>query len=235
MALLACRLHRPRLPSPDRRQVRHGGHARRQSVFAQGSVLQGLRRQRPVRQRRGWSDSSCDVDLKGHTLYGVGPRPRRHAFAYPGPAYLQVVNGRVENFEIGVGGDNDTRITNVKLVGNSTVSSATEAAGRQSYFKNNSVVGMGVGAEAMLRERQHLLGQQGGRVRPRHQQPRHPAQHFSTTRSAFTARRLGSQSRTARSGERHRSLGAPTKPGRVAPICTRTSSRERQDVVGPTC
>ena len=89
------------------------------------------------------------VDLQGHTLYGSGQGRGITAFAYPGPAYLQVINGRVENFEIGVGGDNDTRITNVKLVGNHTGFFCNGGCwADQSYFKNSSVVGMGVGAEA---------------------------------------------------------------------------------------
>ena len=89
------------------------------------------------------------VDLNGHTLYGSGRGRGVTAFAYPGPAYLQVLNGRVENFEIGVGGDNDTRISNVKLVGNHTGFFCNGGCWTdQSYFKNNSVVGMGVGAEA---------------------------------------------------------------------------------------
>ena len=89
------------------------------------------------------------VDLKGHKLYGSGQGKGITAFAYPGTAYLQVANGRVENFEIGVGGDNDTRITNVKLVGNNIGFFCNGGCwADQSYFKNSSAVGMGVGAEA---------------------------------------------------------------------------------------
>lgn len=60
-----------------------------------------------------------------------------------------MVDGRVENFEVGVGGDNDTRITNVKLVGNRYGFFCNGACYiDQSYFKHSSLVGLNVGAEA---------------------------------------------------------------------------------------
>ena len=41
------------------------------------------------------------------------------AFAYPwGSAYLRVFNGKIANWEYGVGGDSDTRATKLRLIDN---------------------------------------------------------------------------------------------------------------------
>ena len=165
-----CRLRRPTQPSPRHcRHVRHGGHAGRPSLSCRRICTAGTSASASCSpDAEGGPTPHVTVDLKGHTLYGSGRGRGVTAFAYPGPAYLQVVNGRVENFEIGVGGDNDTRITNVKLVGNRyrlllqrRLLGRIRAASRTAL----SLVWASGPKPAAYRQAQHLLGQQGGRVR----------------------------------------------------------------------
>ena len=59
------------------------------------------------------------VDLRGHTLRGPGEGLGVTAGNYPGGyARLSVLNGKIENWLVGVGGDYETRATNLRLVGN---------------------------------------------------------------------------------------------------------------------
>jgi hypothetical protein len=91
------------------------------------------------------------VDLKGHTLRGSGRAGTWGitAFAYPSTASLRVVNGRVKNWDIGVGGDSDTRISRVKLVGNKVGFFCNGFCSiHRSHLKSSSAVGLNVGAEA---------------------------------------------------------------------------------------
>ena len=170
------------------------------------------------------------VDLNGHTLYGSGQGRGVTAFAYPGTAYLQVLNGRVENFEIGVGGDNDTRISNVKLVGNHTGFFCNGGCwADQSYFKNNSVVGMGVGAEAYASVKHSTFsGNKKGAFVCGHRQPRPSSAAPSTTIevAVHSHARLGVADLVQHvREERHRSLGDQRNRRGLRRSAARTNSR----------
>jgi hypothetical protein len=88
------------------------------------------------------------VDLKGHTLRGPGSGGGITAFVYSNYAYLTVINGRVENWHTGVGGDRETSVKNVKLVDNEIGFWCNgNCAADLSYFKKNKTA-FNVGGEA---------------------------------------------------------------------------------------
>ena len=58
------------------------------------------------------------IDLRGHTLSGPGTGIAIANFGYPGASYLQVRNGHVKGWRIGVAGDTEVRARNVAFVNN---------------------------------------------------------------------------------------------------------------------
>ena len=89
------------------------------------------------------------VDLRGHTLRGPGEGHGVTAFNEPGGfASLRVLNGTIENWRVGVGGDRNTGATNLRLVGNryGFFCNGTCTADRVAF--EGSDTGMNVGAEA---------------------------------------------------------------------------------------
>lgn len=91
------------------------------------------------------------VDLRGHTLWGPGTSSSigLTAFTYPdGPSTLQVTNGRIENWGIGVGGDNDSTVTHVKLVNNEHGYVCGGYCLADTVYVRSSTVGLYVDAES---------------------------------------------------------------------------------------
>jgi hypothetical protein len=79
------------------------------------------------------------IDLRGHTL--SGPGTGNGITAYTGgtdATFVQVVNGRLKNWGVAVGGDYDFRTRNVALVGNEYGFFCSGACvADRTYFKDN--------------------------------------------------------------------------------------------------
>ncbi|MGV8908281.1 MAG: hypothetical protein ACOH1Y_04805 [Propionicimonas sp.] len=89
------------------------------------------------------------VDLRGHTLRGSGMAIGINANNPGGSDFINVVNGRLENWDNALSGDWDTRTRNVSLVGNRLgwLCSGICVADR-TRFTDNTDTGFFVGGEA---------------------------------------------------------------------------------------
>lgn len=91
------------------------------------------------------------VDLRGHTLRGPGTGNGITAFSGgQGITFVQVMNGRLKNWGIAVGGDYNFRTSSVVLVGNriGLVCGGFDCVADRTYFQGNSVTGLSVSADA---------------------------------------------------------------------------------------
>jgi len=90
------------------------------------------------------------VDLRGHTLRGPGTGNGITAFSEGfGITFVQVMNGRLKNWGIAVGGDYNFRTSNVALVGNriGLVCAGSDCVADRTHFQGNSL-GLSVSADA---------------------------------------------------------------------------------------
>ncbi len=106
------------------------------------------------------------VDLRGHTLRGDGTGRGITAFGYPGQAEVTVKDGVLKNWDIAVGGDTNTQIKGVALIGNKRSFFCNGSCTADlAIFKDNKI-GLNVGAEAYARvSRSTFVGNDiGGQV-----------------------------------------------------------------------
>lgn len=89
------------------------------------------------------------VDLRGHSLSGLGTGRGITAFTTDqGVAFLEVINGRLQNWDVAVGGDHETHTRNVALIGNRVgFFCARMCVADRTYFRRNSDAGFFVGSE----------------------------------------------------------------------------------------
>ena len=91
------------------------------------------------------------VDLRGHTLRGPGTGNGITAFSGGlDPSYVEVVNGRLQNWGIAVGGDFSFHTRNVALVdsGIGFGCGGLDCVADRTQFRRNSTTGFSVGADA---------------------------------------------------------------------------------------
>ncbi|MGV8908282.1 MAG: hypothetical protein ACOH1Y_04810 [Propionicimonas sp.] len=91
------------------------------------------------------------VDLRGHTLRGPGTGNGITAFSGGlDPSYVEVLNGRLKNWGIAVGGDFSFHTRNVALVdsGIGFACGGLDCVADRTQFRRNSNTGFSVGADA---------------------------------------------------------------------------------------
>ena len=91
------------------------------------------------------------VDLRGHTLRGNGTGRGITAFSGGSDVTtVEVVNGRLKNWDVAVGGDYEFRTRNLALVGNRVgfFCGGFGCIADRTYFEGNSSTGFNVGGDA---------------------------------------------------------------------------------------
>jgi hypothetical protein len=103
------------------------------------------------------------VDLRGHTLRGPGSGRGIATVTSLNPTFVTLSNGRLEGWEYGVIGTNDTRVSRVTLAGNQYGYFCNGFCAADRVRFEGADIGMVVGAEAsVLVTRSAFVGNQEG-------------------------------------------------------------------------